>query len=67
LPKLDFVIYSPIHKNMAIADEVGVITINNLSTGTLLYTLSHASNQFADINQLRFIGAHHLYLCATSA
>ncbi len=44
MPKLDFVIYSPIHKNMAIADEVGVITVNNLTTGTLLYTLSHSSN-----------------------
>ncbi len=44
LPKLDFVLYSSVHKNMAIADEVGVITINNLKTGTLLYTLSHYSN-----------------------
>ena len=60
-------IYSLLLKNLAIADEEGVITINNLITGTLLYTLTHQGNQFKDLNQLRFVGPSHLYLCATSA
>lgn len=56
--------------HLAVTDDTGNITINSFQTGSLLFTLSHALNKFADLTQMKFIchsQSSHLYLSAVSA
>ena len=57
MPKLEFTAFNDKGDQVALVDELGVITVNSTHSAVHLYNISHSGNLFKDVSLVKYINS----------